>query len=87
MRDVDICERLRLAPSRLIGTVDEDTYLACHDAASEIERLRLTDAERTAVDAGADALESLASNDNDGRIRAALMIAANTLRGMLDRLK
>jgi hypothetical protein len=48
MRDVDICERLRLAPSRLIGTVDEDTYLACHDAASEIARLRLTDEEREA---------------------------------------
>jgi hypothetical protein len=45
----------------------------------------LTDAEREAVDAGADALESLASNDNDGRIRAALMIAANTLRGFLKR--
>jgi hypothetical protein len=39
----------------------------------------------SAVEAGADALESLASNDNDGRIRAALMIAANTLRGLLKR--
>jgi len=46
-----------------------------------------TDAEREAMDAGADALESLASNDNDGRIRAALMIAANTLRGFLNRTK
>ncbi len=47
----------------------------------------LTDEEREAVDAGADALESLASNDNDGRIRAALMIAANTLRGFLERTR
>ena len=47
----------------------------------------LTDEEREAMDAGADALESLASNDNDGRIRAALMIAANTLRGFLRRTK
>ena len=47
----------------------------------------LTDAERQAVDAGADALESLASNDINGRIRAALMIAANTLRGLLERTR
>jgi hypothetical protein len=46
-----------------------------------------TDEERGAMDAGADALESLAGNDNDGRIRAALMIAANTLRGFLRRTK
>jgi hypothetical protein len=51
----------------------------------EVARLRLTDAEREAVDAGADALESIAANDNDGRIRAALLIAANTLRGFLKR--
>ena len=50
-------------------------------------RPALTDEERQAMDAGADALESLASNDNDGRIRAALMIAANTLRGFLNRTK
>jgi hypothetical protein len=47
----------------------------------------LTDAERQAAGAGADALESLASNATDGRIRGALVIAANTLRGMLDRVK
>ena len=47
----------------------------------------LTDAEREAIDAGADALESLSRNDINGRIRAALMIAANTLRGLLERLK
>jgi hypothetical protein len=47
----------------------------------------LTDEEREAMDAGADALESLAGSDNDGRIRAALMIAANTLRGFLNRTK
>jgi hypothetical protein len=47
----------------------------------------LTDAEREAIDAGADALESLTRNDINGRIRAALMIAANTLRGLLERTK
>lgn len=40
MRKADICDRLRLAPAKLIGTVDEDTYRACHEAAGEIERLR-----------------------------------------------
>jgi|688.fasta_scaffold755467_1 hypothetical protein len=85
MRKVDICDRLRLAPANLIGTDDEERYWVCHDAAREIERLRLTDAEREAMDAGADALESLASNDSDGRIRAALIVAANTLRGFLKR--
>jgi hypothetical protein len=56
-----------------------------HRLADALGRARLTDAEREAIDAGADALESLAGNDNDGRIRAALMIAANTLRGFLKR--
>lgn len=37
---VDICDRLRLAPAKLIGTVEEDTYWACQEAAAEIERLR-----------------------------------------------
>lgn len=40
MNCVDICERLRLAPAKLIGTVEEDTYWACQEAAAEIERLR-----------------------------------------------
>jgi hypothetical protein len=48
MSKVDICVRLRLAPAHLIGKVDEDTYWACHEAADEIERLRLTDEEREA---------------------------------------
>jgi hypothetical protein len=49
MSKVDICDRLRLAPANLIGTDDEERYWVCHDAAREIERLRLTDEEREAV--------------------------------------
>jgi hypothetical protein len=49
MSKVDICDRLRLAPANLIGTDDEERYWVCHDAAMEIERLRLTDAEREAI--------------------------------------
>jgi hypothetical protein len=46
---VDICDRLRIAPAKLIGTVDEDTYWACHEAADKIDRMRLTDKERVDV--------------------------------------
>ena len=49
MSKVDICDRLRLAPANLIGTDDEERYWVCHDAAREIERLRLTDEEREAL--------------------------------------
>jgi len=42
----DLTTRLRQANSEWIGRLDEDTYWACHEAADEIERLRLTDAER-----------------------------------------
>lgn len=36
----DICRRLRCARASMLGTDDEDTYWACHDAADEIVRLR-----------------------------------------------
>jgi hypothetical protein len=57
----------------MIGTEDEQHYWDCYDAAAEIERLRLTDAEREAVayyvgTGGPDAVDS-------------------TLRGLLERLK
>jgi hypothetical protein len=39
--DVDICVRLRRARASMLGTDDEETFWACHDAANEIERLRL----------------------------------------------
>jgi hypothetical protein len=45
----DLTTRLRQANSEWIGRLDEDTYWACHEAADEIERLRLTDAEREAI--------------------------------------
>jgi hypothetical protein len=50
MSKLDICDRLRLAPANLIGTDDEERYWVCHDAAREIERLRLTDEEREALE-------------------------------------
>jgi hypothetical protein len=53
MSKVDICDRLRLAPANLIGTDDEERYWVCHDAAREIERLRLTDEEREAIEKSA----------------------------------
>jgi len=42
----DIVRRLRQTRADMIGTDDEQHYWDCHDAAAEIERLRLTDAER-----------------------------------------
>jgi len=42
----DIVTRLRQTRANMIGTDDEQHYFDCHDAAAEIERLRLTDAER-----------------------------------------
>jgi len=42
----DIVTRLRQTRADMIGTDDEQHYWDCHDAAGEIERLRLTDAER-----------------------------------------
>jgi len=41
-----ILTRLRQTRANMIGTDDEQHYWDCHDAAAEIERLRLTDAER-----------------------------------------
>ena len=46
----DLVRRLRQTRANMIGTDDEDHYFDCHEAAAEIERLRLwgrlTDAER-----------------------------------------
>ena len=44
-----IVTRLRQTRADMIGTDDEDHYWDCHDAAAEIERLLLTDAEREAI--------------------------------------
>ena len=50
----DIASRLRQTRSDMIGTDDEQHYFDCHEAASEIERLRrwaqLTEPERRAVE-------------------------------------
>ena len=73
----DIVTRLRQTRANMLGTDDEAHYWDCHDAAAEIERLRLTDAERKAI--------YLA----EGRLRTAYIpddAAAATLRGLLDRI-
>jgi hypothetical protein len=41
---LDIARRLRQTRANMLGTADEDHYWDCHEAAGEIERLRLTDA-------------------------------------------
>lgn len=35
----DLVRRLRSARASMLGTDDEDTYWACHDAANEIKEL------------------------------------------------
>jgi hypothetical protein len=88
MRNGDATCQCGLA-TRLVGDGCErcNPQLAIQLLKEQVADMRLTDEEREAIDAGADALESLSRNDINGRIRAALMIAANTLRGLLERLK
>jgi hypothetical protein len=62
----------------MLGGADEDHYWDCHAAADEIERLRLTDAEREAVEAAA------AFADDDGWLMKEHIA---TLRGLLERMK
>jgi hypothetical protein len=45
----DITTRLRQTRADMLGTDDEQHYWDCHEAAAEIERLRLTDEEREAL--------------------------------------
>jgi hypothetical protein len=78
MSKVDICDRLRLAPANLIGTDDEERYWVCHDAAREIERLRLTDEEREAI-AWCVGMAETTATECDEELAA--------LRGLLDRTK
>jgi hypothetical protein len=83
MSKVDICDRLRLAPAHLIGTVDEDTYWACHEAADEIERLRLTDEERVALKT---VMRRVREDYFAGRFADSVEVAA-VIDGLLERLK
>ena len=74
--EADIVIRLRQTRADMIGTDDEQHYWDCHDAAAEIERLRLTDAEREAVRFCALVLDI---KDRKG--------GGDTLRGLLERFK
>jgi hypothetical protein len=59
----------------MLGTADEDHYWDCHAAADEIDRLRLTDAERQVI-------EAILVDPDSAPADSAL-----TLRGLLERLK
>jgi hypothetical protein len=59
----DIATRLRQTRANMIGTEDEQHYWDCHDAAAEIERLRLTDEEREAISAAACICEDAGRTD------------------------
>jgi hypothetical protein len=85
MTEEEIWEQQQMRKAEERRQEDAEMERLEQERLARAERLRLTDAEREALDAGADALESIAANDNDGRIRAALLIAANTLRGFLKR--
>jgi hypothetical protein len=76
----DITTRLRQTRADMIGTDDEQHYWDCHDAAAEIERLRLTDAERAAIECGIQAI-GLAPYDER------TLAYADKLRGLLERMK
>jgi hypothetical protein len=70
----DIATRLRQTRANMLGTEDEQHYWDCHDGAAEIERLRLTDAERRVI-------ESILIDPD-----FAPDYSAATLRGLLERL-
>jgi hypothetical protein len=72
--DMSITTRLRQTRANMLGTADEDHYWDCHAAADEIERLRLTDAERRVI-------ESILIDPD-----FAPDYSAATLRGLLERL-
>lgn len=81
----DIPTRLRQTRANMLGTEDEQHYWDCHDAAAEIERLRLTDVERASMTRAIETLEGVEymeafRTENDAT-------AAATLRGLLERLK
>jgi hypothetical protein len=92
-QDRCIIRRLRQANAGWLGTDDEDQYWACHEAAVEIERLRLwgrlTSDEREAIVAGMFAierqLEGPLRGDLGGYAREQRQAAA-TLRALLARL-
>ena len=72
--DISISTRLRQTRANMLGGADEDHYWDCHVAADEIERLRLTDAEREAIGWAIAATAGVSRR-------------AETLRGLLERLK
>lgn len=56
----DIATRLRQTRADMIGTDDENHYWDCHDAASEIDRLRLElSVQRACTVAGRDEIARL----------------------------
>jgi hypothetical protein len=80
---IDLVTRLRQTRADMLGTDDEAHYFDCHEAAAEIERLRLwgrlTNDERLAVREAADAYEENNGDADCERI-------ATTLRSLMARL-
>jgi hypothetical protein len=65
----DIATRLRQTRANMLGTEDEQHYWDCHEAAAEIERLRLwgrlTSAEREAVIVASIELQALSMSETN----------------------
>ena len=83
---IDVIERLQCAETTPLDA-DGKTKLwqTLQDARAEIERLRLTDAEREAVERAAAWLFSQAKNRADIHSCDLLLQDAATLRGLLER--
>ena len=81
----DIVKRLRQTRAEMIGTDDEQHYWDCHEAAAEIERLRLTEGERGAIRSAIGWIESPGIEEESMPDDYLPMIA--TLRGLLERTK
>lgn len=67
---MDITERLRSTRASMLGTLDDGTYAAIHEAADEIDRLRAELAAAPAREAACrDARESIALRMPDSALR------------------
>ena len=97
----DIARRLRQTRADMIGTDDEQHYWDCHEAAHEIERLRLAIRRLAEQDATLSVCEGNVTVTMDATLTdaereaigwaiaatAGVSRRAETLRGLLERLK
>jgi hypothetical protein len=80
----DLVQRLRASATQA-RAIDRAALL--HEAADEIERLRLTDEEREAIEAGIFLCEGVAGEANENANANAWARTAGRLRGLLVRTK